>query len=60
MPEKEPDNGDELTGARTNLTPSQAAFVEKIIASGRALNVSDALRYIVTKAMEKQIIEIEG
>jgi len=48
-----------LVPLKTNLFPDQAAFVESIVAAGKAINNADALRYIVTAAIEKRIIKIE-
>ncbi|MFA6911364.1 MAG: hypothetical protein WCQ59_09610 [Candidatus Cloacimonadaceae bacterium] len=53
-----PDNGDETIPVKSHLTTAQVDFLDNLCQAGRALSRADAVRYIITRAMEKQIIDL--
>lgn len=55
-----PENGDETIPVKSNLTVAQVDFLNRICKAGKALNRADAVRYVMTRAMEKQIIDLDA
>lgn len=54
------EDGEPTVKVKSTISDAHAEFLDSICRAGKAISRSDAVRYVINRSMEKQIIDLDN